>query len=86
MTRALFPGGPEISPIKVGIDDGPMYELTDETQNAIVYLAMKHSISIEQVIAVSLMNENFLQSEVMDKGHKLLLKKGDTIRRLEYSE
>lgn len=63
--------------------DGRTYELSEDTLEALVGIAHRNRIGLEQAVAQAIANEKFLEDEV-DSGAKLLIKKDDSVRHLDF--
>ena len=63
--------------------DGTTYELSEDTLQALVDIAHRNRIGLDQAVAQAIANEKFLEDEV-DSGAKLLIKKDDAVRHLDF--
>jgi len=69
--------------IAIGLDDGSRFSLDSEASLALHSIALHNNVTVPQALAISVVNENFLQG-LVEEGGQLLIKNGSVIRRLEY--
>jgi hypothetical protein len=65
--------------------DGPRtVEMPDQVFEALTSIAERNGLTLEEALAQAAVNEKLLEDEV-DSGGKVLIEKGDQVRRLEYA-
>lgn len=60
------------------------FDVPEQVVEALQAIADRNGISLEDALAQAIVNENFLE-EATANGGKLLIEKGDKLRRLEYA-